>query len=39
MADKRIKRTNQEWFDLIQDCITSCLKKLKALGWGSVVTT
>lgn len=26
MASKRLKRTDQEWFDLIQDCRTSGLK-------------
>ena len=26
MAQKRIKRTDQEWFDLIKDCKTSSLK-------------
>ena len=26
MAQKRIKRTDQEWFDLISDCKTSSLK-------------
>ena len=26
MAQKRIKRTDQEWFDLIRDCKTSSLK-------------
>lgn len=26
MAQKRIKRTDQEWFDLIQDCRTSGMK-------------
>lgn len=26
MAKKRLKRTDQEWFDLIQDCRTSGLK-------------
>ena len=26
MAQKRIKRTDREWFDLIKDCKTSSLK-------------
>ncbi len=26
MAQKRIKRTDQEWFDLIKDCKNSSLK-------------
>ncbi len=26
MAQKRIKRTDQEWFELIKDCKTSSLK-------------